>query len=76
MVDIRSDKRWTANINARLLADARQTPGSTHRLTIERFDARPELEGERLILLGARRRCPFFTTSTPRSDDVTNCPRH
>ena len=44
MVDIRSDKRWTGNINARLLADARQTPGSTHRLTLECFDARPELE--------------------------------
>jgi hypothetical protein len=33
----------------RVLADAHKTPGSTHRFTLERYDAHPELEGERLI---------------------------
>jgi hypothetical protein len=33
----------------RVLAGARKAPGTIYRLTIERFDAHPELEGERLI---------------------------
>ena len=33
----------------RVLPNARKTPGSLHTLTIERYDAHPELEGERLI---------------------------
>lgn len=38
----------------RVLAEARKTPGTVHRLTLERYDAHPELEGERVITdLGA-----------------------
>jgi hypothetical protein len=33
----------------KVLPGAHRTPGSTHRLTLERYDAHPELEGERLI---------------------------
>lgn len=33
----------------RVLPQARKTPGSIHTLTLERYDAHPELEGERLI---------------------------
>jgi hypothetical protein len=35
--------------NRRVLAGAHKTTGSQHRLTLERYDAHPELEGERLI---------------------------
>jgi hypothetical protein len=42
--------RWAIR-DARVLPEARQTPGETYRLVLERFDAHPELEGERLILL-------------------------
>jgi hypothetical protein len=35
--------------DVRVLADARKTHGSVHRLTLEPYDAHPELEGERLI---------------------------
>ena len=33
----------------KVLPDARKPAGSIHRLTVERFDAHPELEGERVI---------------------------
>ena len=33
----------------KVLPDARRPPGSSHRLVVERYDAHPELEGERLI---------------------------
>ena len=33
-----------------VLEDAARTAGSTHRLTLELYDAHPELEGERLIM--------------------------
>lgn len=33
----------------RVLADAVKVPGTRHTLTIERYDAHPELEGERLV---------------------------
>lgn len=35
--------------DTRVLAEARKAPGTLHRLTVERFSAHPELEGERLI---------------------------
>lgn len=35
--------------DTRVLAGARKTAGSVHRLTVELFSAHPELEGERLI---------------------------
>jgi len=35
--------------DGRVLAEAQKTPGVTVRLTMERYDAHPELEGERLI---------------------------
>ena len=35
--------------DARVLPDAAKTPGETVRLTVERYAAHPELEGERLI---------------------------
>ena len=39
---------WTIR-DARVLADARRTIGTVYRLTLERYDAHPELEGERLM---------------------------
>jgi hypothetical protein len=40
--------------DSKVLDGARKTPGATMRLTVERYDAHPELEGERLITdLGA-----------------------
>jgi hypothetical protein len=35
--------------DGKVLPDARKTPGTTSRVTVERYDAHPELEGERLI---------------------------
>jgi hypothetical protein len=35
--------------DARVLDESRRTMGQVHRLTVERYDAHPELEGERLI---------------------------
>jgi hypothetical protein len=35
--------------DARVLDDARRTVGDVHRLVLERYEAHPELEGERLI---------------------------
>jgi hypothetical protein len=35
--------------DAQVLASAQRRPGSVHRLILERYDAHPELEGERLI---------------------------
>lgn len=35
--------------DGRILADGARTPGQLYRLTVERYDAHPELEGERLI---------------------------
>ena len=35
--------------DGRVLRDARKAAGTRHRLTVERYDAHPELEGERLI---------------------------
>jgi hypothetical protein len=35
--------------DGRVLGDARRSAGTRHRLTVERYDAHPELEGERLI---------------------------
>jgi hypothetical protein len=35
--------------DGKVLAEARKQPGATTRLTIERYDSHPELEGERLI---------------------------
>ena len=35
--------------DARILDESRKAMGQVHRLTLERFEAHPELEGERLI---------------------------
>jgi len=39
---------WTIR-DGRVLADARRTIGTVYRLTLERYNAHPELEGERLM---------------------------
>jgi hypothetical protein len=44
----------------RVLASARKTTGSEHTLTIERFDAHPELEGERVISAGDAPDLPLY----------------
>lgn len=44
----------------RVLANAHKTTGSMHRLTLERFDAHPELEGERLISAGDAPDLPLY----------------
>jgi len=51
----------------RVLPDARKTTGSEHRLTLERYDAHPELEGERLISASDSPDLPLYyevTTAT------------
>ncbi len=39
-----------AILDGRVLDDARRSPGEVRRMTMEPFDARPELEGERLVM--------------------------
>lgn len=46
--------------DARVLPDAGRTPGTVHRLTLERYDAHPELEGERLIQGGDVANLPLY----------------
>jgi hypothetical protein len=46
--------------DARLLPDARREAGATTRLTLERYDAHPELEGERLISAGDTPTLPLY----------------
>lgn len=43
-----------------VLPDARRQPGTAHRLIVERFDAHPELEGERVISAGDTPRLPLY----------------
>ena len=43
-----------------LLADARRLAGAAFTLTVERYDAHPELEGERLISDGPASRLPVY----------------
>lgn len=46
--------------DARVLADSRKTVGSVYRLTVERYDAHPELEGERLIVASDESDLPLY----------------
>jgi hypothetical protein len=53
--------------DARVLDEARQrTAGSTARLTLERYDAHPELEGERVIAASGGPDLPLYYDVTPR----------
>ena len=44
----------------KVLPDARRQAGATERLTVERFDAHPELEGERVISAGDTPKLPLY----------------
>ena len=44
----------------RVLPNAHKTAGSEHQLTLERYDAHPELEGERLISAGDAPDLPLY----------------
>jgi hypothetical protein len=44
----------------RVLPTAHKTTGSVHKLTLERYDAHPELEGERLISAGDAPDLPLY----------------
>ena len=46
--------------DGRVLAEARRSAGAAFTLTVERFDAHPELEGERLISGGQSSRLPLY----------------
>jgi hypothetical protein len=46
--------------DARVLADTARTPGRTYRLTVERYAAHPELEGERLIQGSGTSNLPLY----------------
>jgi hypothetical protein len=46
--------------DGRVLADARRTVGTVYRLTLERYDDHPELEGERLIAGGDAPPLPLY----------------
>ena len=50
----------------RVLSTAHKTTGSIHRLTLERYDAHPELEGERLISAGDAPDLPLYYEITPK----------
>ena len=53
--------------DARVLDEARQRAvGTTARLTLERYDAHPELEGERLIAASGGPDLPLYYDVTPR----------
>jgi len=43
-----------------VLPNARRVAGSQHRMTLERYDAHPELEGERLISAGDASDLPLY----------------
>ena len=45
---------------ARILDEGRRSVGQVHRLTLERFEAHPELEGERLIQGSAVKKLPLY----------------
>jgi hypothetical protein len=44
----------------KVLADARKIPGATYQLAVERFDAHPELEGERVISASDTPKLPLY----------------
>ena len=44
----------------KVLPDARRQPGSSHHLVVERNDAHPELEGERLISASDAPQLPLY----------------
>jgi hypothetical protein len=53
--------------DARVLDEARQrSAGAVSRITIERYDAHPELEGERLIAASGGPDLPLYYDVTPR----------
>jgi hypothetical protein len=51
--------------DSKVLPEARQAIGATRRLTVERYDAHPELEGERLITDLGESRLPLFYEIKP-----------
>jgi hypothetical protein len=52
--------------DGRVLGSARKTAGTRHRLTVERYDAHAELEGERLITASdAAGRPVYYEVSLP-----------
>jgi hypothetical protein len=58
--------QWAVR-DAKVLDDARQrTEGTTARLTLERYDAHPELEGERVIAASGAPDLPLYYDVTPR----------
>jgi hypothetical protein len=46
--------------DGRLLPEARKTPGAAFTLTVERYDAHRELEGERLISGNSASSAPLY----------------
>ena len=44
----------------KVLPESRRTAGSAHRLTVERFDAHPELEGERVVSASDAPKLPLY----------------
>lgn len=51
--------------DGRMLPEARKFPGAAFRLTIDRYDAHPELEGERLISEGDSGSTLYYDTGKP-----------
>jgi hypothetical protein len=46
--------------DARIVDEGRRAMGQVHRLTLERFEAHPELEGERLIQGSEATKLPLY----------------
>jgi hypothetical protein len=56
---------WTVR-DGRVLPDARRTIGTVYRMTLERYDDHPELEGERLVTDRDAPALPLFYEIRPR----------
>jgi hypothetical protein len=52
--------------DSRVLPDARRTRGAAFTLRVDRFDAHPELEGERVISTSEQSKLPLYYDVTPR----------
>jgi hypothetical protein len=59
--------QW-AILDNRVLPDARKPAGTVSRLTVDRYDAHPELDGQRLISVDDNSRLPLYYDVTAGTD--------
>ena len=56
---VKMSAQWAIR-DGRLLPEARKLAGAAFTLAVERYDAHPELEGERLISEGPASKLPLY----------------